>query len=58
MGMYTATSGTDSWMKVFGIDTEHIDQWEIVRRSEFLLAQNRKIEQAFQWCEKYRLDSI
>jgi len=42
MGMYTATSGTDSWMKVFGIDTEHIDQWEIVRRSEFMLAQNPK----------------
>lgn len=53
MGMYTATSGTDAWMKIFGIDIEHIDQWEIVRRSEFLLVQNpKKIEQAFQWCEK------
>ena len=42
MGMYTATSGTDSWMKVFGIDTEHIDQWEIVRRSNSCWLKTRK----------------
>jgi L-fucose isomerase len=33
MGMYTAASNTDQWMAEFGIDIEHIDQWEIVRRS-------------------------
>ncbi|HET6173395.1 MAG TPA: L-fucose/L-arabinose isomerase family protein [Gaiellales bacterium] len=33
MGMYTAVSGTDDWMRRFGVDVEEIDQWEIVRRS-------------------------
>ncbi len=33
MGMYTAVSNTDQWMSLFGIDVEHIDQWEIVRRA-------------------------
>ncbi|MEI6157804.1 MAG: fucose isomerase, partial [Atribacterota bacterium] len=53
MGMYTATVGTDTLMKTFGVDIEHIDQWEIVRRSENLLKNHReKIENAFAWCEK------
>lgn len=33
MGMYTAVANPDQWMRQFGIDVEHIDQWEIVRRS-------------------------
>jgi L-fucose isomerase len=32
--MYTAVSNPDQVMRQFGIDIEHIDQWEIVRRSE------------------------
>jgi L-fucose isomerase len=50
MGMYTATVGADVWAKVFGIDVEHIDQWEIVRRAETI--PREKIEQAFKWCEE------
>ena len=34
MGMYSAVSNADQWMRQFGIDIEHIDQWEIVRRGE------------------------
>ena len=34
MGMYTAVSNTDDWMRRFGVDVEEIDQWELVRRSE------------------------
>jgi L-fucose/D-arabinose isomerase len=34
MGMYSAVANTDAWMRQFGIDIEHIDQWEIVRRAE------------------------
>jgi L-fucose isomerase len=34
MGMYSAVSNGDQFMRQFGIDIEHIDQWEIVRRSE------------------------
>jgi L-fucose/D-arabinose isomerase len=34
MGMYTAVSNADQWMRQFGVDVEEIDQWELVRRSE------------------------
>jgi L-fucose isomerase len=34
MGMYTAVSNTDQWMRQFGIDVEEIDQYELVRRAE------------------------
>jgi L-fucose/D-arabinose isomerase len=34
MGMYTAVSNPDQWMRQFGVDVEEIDQWELVRRSE------------------------
>jgi L-fucose/D-arabinose isomerase len=32
MGMYTAVPALDQWRREFGIDIEHIDQFEIVRR--------------------------
>lgn len=51
MGMYTAVSNTDQWMKQFGIDVEHIDQWEIVRRSEKF--PQKKIAEARKWLEKH-----
>jgi L-fucose isomerase len=34
MGMYTAVSNSDQWMKTFGVDVEEIDQYELVRRAE------------------------
>ncbi len=34
MGMYTAVPALDQWRRDFGIDIEHIDQFEIVRRAE------------------------
>jgi L-fucose isomerase len=34
MGMYTAVSNADQWMKQFGIDVEEIDQLELVRRAD------------------------
>jgi L-fucose isomerase len=33
MGMYTAVSNPDQWMRQFGIDVEEIDQYELVRRA-------------------------
>ncbi len=33
MGMNTAVANTDQWQRMFGIDVEEIDQWEIVLRS-------------------------
>jgi L-fucose isomerase len=34
MGMYTAVSDPDQWMREFGVDVEEIDQFELVRRAE------------------------
>ncbi len=34
MGMYTASSNGDQWLKEFGIDVEQIDQYELVVRAE------------------------
>ncbi|MGD0695852.1 MAG: L-fucose/L-arabinose isomerase family protein [Terriglobia bacterium] len=50
MGMYTAVANLDQWKRDFGIDVEHIDQYEIIRRSE--LVEKDKVESAFAWLEK------
>ena len=50
MGMYTATVGADLWAKIFGVDVEHIDQWEIVRKAQTIPLE--KVEKAFHWCEE------
>ena len=47
MGMYTAVANTDQWMSLFGIDVEHIDQSEIIRRSGE--APKEEVEHAFEW---------
>jgi len=51
MGMYTAVSNTDQWMKQFGIDIEHIDQWEIVRLAEEV--PQAKVDKAIRWLERW-----
>lgn len=50
MGMYTAIANPDQWMSLFGIDVEHIDQSEIIRRAQ--LAPQDEIDHAFQWLSK------
>ncbi|MBC7099212.1 L-fucose/L-arabinose isomerase family protein [Candidatus Bipolaricaulota bacterium] len=47
MGMYTAVANPDQWMQLFGVDVEHIDQSEIVRRAG--LAPAHEVEGAFRW---------
>lgn len=51
MGMYTAVGRTDEWLKLFGIDVEEVDQWEIVRRSE--LVPPALASKGRQWLERY-----
>ena len=51
MGMYTAVSNADDWMRRFGIDIEHIDQWEIVRRGERVDA--GRVRAAREWLESW-----
>ncbi len=47
MGMYTAVANTDQWMRLFGIDVEHIDQYEIIRRAGEV--PEDEVEVAFSW---------
>ncbi|HEY8582040.1 MAG TPA: L-fucose/L-arabinose isomerase family protein [Capillimicrobium sp.] len=51
MGMYTAVSSADQWMRQFGIDVEEIDQFELVRRAE--LADAGAAARARGWLEQH-----
>ncbi len=50
MGMYTAVSNADDWMRKFGVDIEHIDQWEIVRRGEAI--DPARVRAGREWLER------
>ena len=50
IGMASGAASPDVWMKVFGVDTEHIDQSEILRRAA--LVEDRKVEKALGWLEQ------
>lgn len=50
MGMNTAVANTDQWQRIFGVDVEEIDQWEIVRRSE--LADPAQARAGREWLER------
>ena len=50
IGMGSGTVNSDLWMVIFGVDVEHIDQLEIIRRAEFI--EEQKIESAFKWLNK------
>lgn len=51
LGMYTATANLDQWMSLFGVDVEHIEQYDIIRYSQAVDAD--RVEAAFQWLEKH-----
>lgn len=50
MGMYTAVPALDQWRRQFGIDIEHIDQYEIVRRSEAI--PDARVAPGIAWLER------
>lgn len=47
MGMYTATADAAQWLRLFGVDVEHIDQGEIVRLAQDI--PEHTVEDAFDW---------
>ena len=51
MGMYTATADSATWLKLFGVDVEHIDQSEIVRLAAEV--PEAKVESAFTWLQEH-----
>lgn len=50
MGMYTATADPATWLSLFGVDVEHIDQGEIIRLSAEV--PQAKVDSAFKWLEE------
>ncbi|MEW6226543.1 MAG: L-fucose/L-arabinose isomerase family protein [Bacillota bacterium] len=50
MGMYTATVDPSQWQQIFGVDVEHIDQLEIIRRAQDVPVE--QVERAVAWLEK------
>ena len=51
LGMYTAVSNLDQWNKIFGLDVEHIEQYDIVTESEKV--NSKKVDNALAWLEKH-----
>jgi L-fucose isomerase len=51
MGMNTAVANTDQWQRLFGIDVEEIDQYELVLRAEQADASEAK--RAREWIEQH-----
>ncbi len=51
IGINTAVANTDQWARQFGVDVEHIDQWEIVRRAGE--ADRTRVRRAREWLERH-----
>ncbi len=51
LGMYTATANLDEWMTLFGVDVEHIEQYDIIRYSAEV--DDDRVESAFRWLEQH-----
>jgi len=49
----TAVSDPALWMEKFGIDVDHVDQMELVRRAEIELKNRDKVQKASQYLQKY-----
>ncbi len=47
IGMNTGAVSTSQWMEKFGVDVEHIDQLEIIRRAKD--ADSDEVERAYAW---------
>ncbi|MBI9105288.1 MAG: L-fucose/L-arabinose isomerase family protein [Spirochaetales bacterium] len=50
LGMYTAVSNLDQWQQIFGIDVEHCEQYEIMRRADTI--EQDKVTFAREFLEK------
>ena len=51
LGMYTAVANQDQWQRIFGIDVEHIEQYDIVRYAEAVDA--GRVQSARRWLEAH-----
>lgn len=51
LGMYTAVANLDQWNSIFGVDVEHIEQYDIMRYAERV--ESSRVESALSWLEKH-----
>lgn len=51
LGMYTAVANLDQWNSIFGVDVEHIEQYDVVRYAERVEAS--RVESALIWLERH-----
>jgi L-fucose isomerase len=51
LGMYTAVSNLDQWQQLFGIDVDHCEQHEIIRRAEYV--DQEKVTNARKYLEQH-----
>lgn len=51
LGMYSAVSNLDQWQKLFGVDIDHCEQYEIIQRAEQI--DQKKIEYARKFLEEH-----
>ncbi len=51
MGMYTTVPNVDLWNSIFGIDIEHIDQYEVIRLSQEV--PEARAENGLKWLESH-----
>lgn len=51
LGMLTAVANQDEWLSRFGVNVEHVEQYDIVRVSAEV--DSEKVERALRWLEEY-----
>ncbi len=53
LGIDTTVIDPAQWMKQFGINVDHVDQFEVVRRAEVELAQGRRVQPALEYLKAH-----
>ena len=53
LGIDTAVADPALWMKKFGIDVDHVDQYEIIRRAELEIKNGKRIKVALEYLKKH-----
>jgi len=51
LGMYTAVANLDQWQSMFGVDVEHIEQYDVVRYSEKV--DPSRVDAGLKWLENH-----
>jgi L-fucose isomerase len=51
LGMYTAVANLDQWRSLFGLDVEHVEQYDIVRYGETV--EQSRVDAGLRWLEAH-----